>query len=324
VTVTQPSMFDISSPRVSVAICTHTDDRFDDLCQAIASVERQTKPAVEIVVVVDRNPGLLSQVVEAFPSLRVLSNRHHPGVGGARNSAVEAALGEVVAFLDDDARAEPDWLEKLLSAFSEPDVLGGGGKITPLWATGRPRWFPTEFDWVVGCSYKGLPEETAAVRNVIGASMMIRKPVLQETGGFLPGFGKVGDVSEPEETEFCIRAQQRWPQGRWIYVPDAIIQHRVTHERETWRYFLIRCKNEGKGKARMVGRDHARETLTSERHYVSRVLPRGVVRGIIEGLRGDMSGFARAAAITIGFTVTAVTFELERLRVNALSRRGGE
>jgi GT2 family glycosyltransferase len=316
-------MFDISRPRVSVAICTHTDERFSDLCDAIASVERQTLPALEIVVVVDRNPELLTRVADAFPSLVALDNRQHPGVGGARNSAVEVASGDVVAFLDDDACAESDWLEQLLPVFCEPNVLGGGGRITPLWATGRPSWFPKEFDWVIGCSYQGLPEKTAAVRNVIGANMAIRKQVLDETGGFLPGFGKVGALSEPEETEFCIRAQRRWPSGKWMYVPDAGIEHKVTYERETWRYFLIRCKNEGKGKARMVSHDHARETLSSERRYVSHVLPRGVARGMLDGLRGDASGFARAAVITIGVTVTALTFEFERLRVRALSSRRG-
>ena len=77
------------------------------------------------------------------------------GISGARNSGIAAARGAIIAFLDDDAIAAPDWLEQLLAGYSSPNVLGVGGAIEPQWQGGRPRWFPPEFDWVVGCTYLG-------------------------------------------------------------------------------------------------------------------------------------------------------------------------
>jgi GT2 family glycosyltransferase len=300
--------------RVSVVICAYSDQRFGDLSEAIRSVERQTIGAPEIVVAVDRNPELLRRVKEAFPSVVVVPNTQHPGAGGARNSGVAAASGDILAFIDDDVGTEPDWLERLLDVFDQPDVLGAGGAIVPRWATDRPRWFPEEFDWVVGCTYVGLPTKTASVRNVISANMAVRREVFEGLDGFLADFGKQGSASEPEETEFCIRALERWPSRRWIYVPAALVHHRVTGERESWRYFLTRCMNEGKGKARMTGHAQVGGELSSERRYATRVLPLGVMRGLRTGIRGDLSGPAKAAAIMIGFVVTAVSYVLESRR----------
>jgi GT2 family glycosyltransferase len=296
---------------VSVVICSYSDERFDDLSAAIASLERQTVTPGEIVVAVDRNPALLDRVLEAFPSVIAVANDQHPGAGGARNSGVAACSGEILAFIDDDVRADVDWLARLLPAFESPEVLGAGGRIVPLWATQRPSWFPAEFDWVVGCTYRGLPDKTTTVRNVISANMAVRRRVFEELGGFLAGFGKQGSASEPEETEFCIRALARWPLGKWLYVPEASVRHRVTPERETWRYFLARCRNEGKGKARMTRHAQVGVELSSERQYATRVLPHGVLRGVLDGLRGDPRGPARAAAIMVGFAVTALAYLTE-------------
>lgn len=304
----EPPQIDPQHARVSVVICTHGDERFGDLLAAVASLDAQTRPAQEIVVSVDRNPALLARVKEALPTVIAVANEHHPGAGGTRNSGVAAASGEIIAFIDDDVQTNPDWLEKLLPAFAEPEVLGAGGSIVPLWATERPDWFPEEFDWVVGCTYRGLPDTTTPVRNVISANMAVRREVFEAIGGFLADFGKQGSASEPEETEFCLRALERFPGWQWLYVPAAGVLHRVTHERESWRYFLTRCKNEGKGKARMTGHANVGAALSSERRYASRVLPLGLLRELLKALRGDLHGLRRAGAIVTGFSVTAAYY----------------
>ncbi len=294
---------------VSVVICTYTLERYDDLRAAVSSVEAQTVEVKEIIVAVDRNPELLDRIRSELPSVTAVGNRHHAGAGGARNSGVEMSSGEVLVFMDDDVVAERDWLERLLPALSDPSILGGGGTIDPAWATERPKWFPDEFDWVVGCTYRGMPTEVANVRNVISANMAVKREVFELTGGFRSDFGKQGDVSEPEETEFCIRALERHPGANWVFVPGATVHHRVTPERETWRYFLARCKNEGTGKASMAG--HVQSSgvaLETERRYVRRVLPMGVIRGLGEAIHGDINGLRRAAAITIGFSMTALSY----------------
>ena len=127
-----------------------------------------------------------------LPDVIVTDNQQQQGLSGARNAGVAVAGGEVVAFLDDDATAAPDWLERLAAGYADPDVLGVGGAIEPVWSTSRPRCFPEEFDWVVGCTYRGLPQTPAPVRNLIGANMSFRRTVLNTIGGFRCDIGRIG------------------------------------------------------------------------------------------------------------------------------------
>ena len=154
---------------VSVVICAFDDKRFEQLAAAVGSLLSQTVRPAEIIVAVDHNPRLLERVRRDLPDVTAVASARHRGAGGARNAGVAAASGRTVAFIDDDAQADPDWLERLLPAFADPNVLGCGGAIEPVWPAGRPHWFPEEFDWVVGCTYRGLRTRPGAVRNVISA-----------------------------------------------------------------------------------------------------------------------------------------------------------
>lgn len=299
-------------PRISVVICAFSDERFDDLCRAIRSLRGQTVAPDELVVAIDRNPALLRRASE-LPDVVAVANTAHPGAGGARNSGVAASTGELIAFVDDDVVATPDWLERLIAGFRDPLIVGVGGRIDPIWATQRPPWFPEEFDWVIGCSYRGLPSAPTRVRNVISANMAVRRSAFDAVGGFQPNFGKRGQRSEPEETELCLRVTRAFPNSRWLYLPEARVGHRVTPQREQIRYFLARCVNEGCGKARMTALGHTHESLDTERAYVRDVLPRGFLRGFGRGL----PGVASSAMIAVGFTVTAITYVLESTRIAA-------
>src|SRR5439155_19470819 len=146
-----------------------------DLQLAVRSVQAQSKPAHEIIVVVDHNPSLRQAVQRRFPDLTMLENRGPQGESAARSTGFQAATGEIVAFIDDDAEASPDWLDRLEAAYSDSAVVAVGGSIDPVWVDEPPAWFPTEFLWVVGCSYKGLPEAAAPVRNLIGCNMSFRR-----------------------------------------------------------------------------------------------------------------------------------------------------
>src|SRR5699024_3917564 len=121
----------------------------------------------ELLVVIDHNEELQARAEAELTGARVLANAGPKGLSGARNTGLEAATCGVVAFLDDDATAEPHWTSHLLAPYRDPDVLGVGGWAVPDWQTGEPAWFPEEFLWVVGCSYRGLPTSTAPVRNLI-------------------------------------------------------------------------------------------------------------------------------------------------------------
>ena len=306
---------------VTVVVCAYSLERWPELVEAVASLRRQHGKPPQIVVVVDHNDALLQRVEARLPGVTAIANQYRQGLSGARNSGVAAATGDVVAFLDDDAIAAADWLDRLLQSYRDPDVQGVGGAVIPRWAGGRrPRWFPSEFDWVVGCSYTGLPTRIASVRNLIGANMSYRREALLTAGGFREGIGRIG--SRPlgcEETELSIRVLNASPSGRVLYDPEARVEHHVPRNRQSARYFIARCYAEGLSKAlvtRLVG---AGSGLSAERTYTFRTLPRGAVAGIRAGLRGDIAGFARAAAIVVGLATTILGYVVGRLHPNAAS-----
>ncbi|HEX5504506.1 MAG TPA: glycosyltransferase family 2 protein, partial [Thermomicrobiales bacterium] len=239
----------MTPPCVSVIICAYAAERWDALAAAVAAARDQRAGPAEVIVVVDHNRDLYERARRTWPGLTVLENAAARGLSGARNTGVAAARGEILAFLDDDALPAPDWLDRLLAAYRSPAVLGAGGAIEPAWPGRRPAWFPAEFDWVVGCTYLGLPGRATPVRNLIGANMSFRREVFA-AGGFRDGIGRV--AARPlgcEETELCIRARQRWPGRVLLYQPAARVAHRVPPSRATWRYFRARCYAEGQSKA---------------------------------------------------------------------------
>lgn len=296
---------------VSVVICAYTLDRWNDVLAALGSVRRQTAPAREIIVVVDHNPDLLAKLCGLRLPITVVENAEQQGLSGARNTGVRAAIGEIVAFLDDDATAADDWLAKLILAYGDPDVFGTGGSVEPRWEV-PPRDLPEELNWVVGCSYRGLPTKRANVRNPIGANMSFRRDEVITAGGFHHSLGRIGTLpSGCEETELCIRIRRRSPLGRVVYEPEARVSHRVPQARTTWRYFVARCYAEGLSKAFLTRLAGARAGLASERTYVFRTLPRGFLMALSAGVwRRDAGAFGRAGRIVTGITVTTAGFAI--------------
>ena len=303
-------------PAISVVICAYTEERWNDLVAAVESVRRQTVRPLQIVVVVDHNPPMLERVRRDILDVVAVENRESRGLSGARNSGIAVSRGEVVAFLDDDAIADDDWLESLARGYVDADVIGVGGAVEPLWAGPEPSSFPDEFLWVVGCTYRGMPDHAAPVRNAIGANMSFRRDVFAAVGGFRTGIGRIG--TRPvgcEETEFSIRARQHGRASIVLHEPRARVRHRVPAARTTWTYFLSRCYSEGLSKALVAQVAGSRDGLSSERAYALKTLPSGVVRGLRDALvGGDSTGLGRAARIMAGFAVTASGYAVGRLR----------
>jgi GT2 family glycosyltransferase len=306
-----------ASETVSVVVCGYSDERWDDMLSAIDSVADQRVAARETIVVIDHNDALLRRLRAARPHVIALPSEGARGLSGARNTGVAAARGSIVAFLDDDARADRGWLERLLAPYDDPSVAGVGGRVDADWPHGRPRWFPREFDWVVGCSYAGLPDRREPIRNMIGANMSLRRSVFDAVGGFRDGIGRIG--KRPlgcEETELCIRVRQQLPDATILFEPSASVVHRVTGERASWRYFGSRCYAEGLSKAAIASTVGRSDSLSSERAHVMRTLPRGVIRGLADALRrGDAGGLGRAVAIVSGLALTIAGYARGRLFV---------
>lgn len=295
-------------PSCAVVICCYTEQRWDDIVRAVNSVRAQRPAPQELIVVVDHNPTLQARLAAALPGIAVVANHNQQGLSGARNAGVELASCDVVVFLDDDAAARPGWLAGLARHYRDPNVLGVGGGIRPEWIAGRPRWFPPEFDWVVGCDYTG--QGTGPVRNLIGANASFRRELF-DSGGFTSGIGRSASVVRPiggEETEFCIRSTLSRPGGFFLRDPDAEVIHRVPADRQTFAYFRTRCYAEGLSKAAVTRSVGAEPGLASEWSYSTVTLPLGVLNGLRRALRGDGAGLLSAGVIIIGLAYTTAGY----------------
>ncbi|OON82443.1 glycosyltransferase [Streptomyces tsukubensis] len=353
-------------PAVSVVICVYTEDRWEDILAAVASVADQSYPALETLLVVDHNQTLLDRLAKEYEPpegsgahgmygareeygaqmkygargeyaappgfsgrsgagptpVQVLTNAGPRGLSAGRNTGIAAAGGDVIAFLDDDAVAETDWLRHFADAYKDPRVMAVGGRTEPIWASGRrPAWFPAEFDWVVGCSYRGLPAGRVRVRNVLGGNASFRKEAFNAAGGFATGIGRDGDKRPLgcEETELCIRLSRADPGAILLLDDRAVIHHRVPTVREHYRYFRSRTYAEGLSKALVARSVGAGKGLESERRYTTRVLPAGVARALRDAVLRRPGGAGRAGALVSGVAAAAGGYVVGSLR----ARRGG-
>ncbi|MGX5770976.1 glycosyltransferase family 2 protein [Microbacterium trichothecenolyticum] len=283
---------------VSVVVCAYTLDRWDQLVLAMDSLSAQT-PSHETILVVDHNDELLERARSRWPEFIVLSNTARRGLSGGRNTALQVATGEVVAFLDDDAVAEPGWLEALVAPFADASVVAVGGSASPIWPGPAPAVLPEELLWIVGCSYLGLPG-AGPIRNVMGCSMAFRREPLLAIGGFNSDTGRIGALPIGcEETEACILLRQADPAHAILYAPTANVRHHVSADRVRLAYVAHRSWCEGLSKAgiaRTVGRQDA---LAAESAYATRILPAGVWRELRRGRAGLVPAFAIAVSLAL-------------------------
>ena len=307
----------MKTPDISVVICAYTERRWELLMRAVDSVRHQSVPPTELILVIDHNEALYDRARRHLAADHIVRNTGSRGLSGARNTGVSVASGDAIAFLDDDAEADRCWLAGLRAAYTDENVVGVGGLVVPRWSAGRrPGWLPTEFDWVVGCSYTGLPKERAVVRNPIGANMSFRAAQLRDAGGFAAEVGRVGVRPVGcEETELAIRLARRHPEARVVFEPAAVVHHHVPVERSKWAYFRARCWSEGLSKAIVAQLSDPRRALSAERRYVSRVLPRAVLRGLSESVtHGRPVAATRAGAVVAGLAITAAGYMVGQLR----------
>jgi glycosyltransferase involved in cell wall biosynthesis len=222
--------------------------------------------------------------------LAVVANKYDGRLGSARNTAVELATGQIIAFLDDDAAASGDWLEQLIAPYDDKQVGAVGGAPLPAFELGRPGWFPREFYWVFGCAYRGLPVTRAPLAHLIGANMSARRSILQEIGGF--------HSDNHDDMDMCHRIS--FARYKVIYEPHATVYHTVPASRTTWRYFWRRCFFVNQGKVEALANMEQAAGLGAEMAFVTWIVPTGILAEIGHVLRGDLYGLVRVGALIAG------------------------
>ena len=254
----------------SIVISTYSIERANCLAMCIESLKRQKSLPLEILLVLDPDNKLLRFFERTIPKEVKIIVSTEFGLSYARNEGAKSSKGDIVAFIDDDAIADEKWLQTLLGNYNDPRVVGVGGLIKPLWQNGRPAWFPEELDWIIGCSYKGLPEIKSDVRNPIGCNMSFRRSIFDMIGYFKTEIGRIGNkLVAGEESDFSMRIFDRLPESRIIYDPEAIVFHKVPPGRTALKYIIRRSFYEGYSKALVSKRSsHPKKKLTTESSYL--------------------------------------------------------
>jgi len=269
---------------VSIIVCTHSLDNFQNLVDAVDSLLNQTHKEIEVIIVVDGNQYLYERIVKVYDAqekLEVVATKDNIGLSGARNTGISAAQGDAIAFLDDDAVAEKSWVENLVNIYEELDAIAVGGKILPIWLTRRPDYLPEELDWLVGATYEGFSEEEVAeVRNTFGSNMSFKKEVFEKIGLFNERFGVARSrisCMQGEEAEFTVRMKNKLGKGI-IYNPEAIVYHKIPPSKTRPRVLLRRAFYQGYSKALMKRRSLSPESLATEESYLKDLLVKYIPR----------------------------------------------
>lgn len=189
------------------------------------------KANYEVIVVNNNSTDNTQEIAEAFAAVhtnyRILFETQQ-GLSYARNCGWKCAQGEIIAYIDDDAKASPDWGERILHAFESvsPKPIAVGGEIYPLYERTPPNWFVDEFEIRTWGTTARFLHPTRAWEKVgfSGSNMAFQKQVLQELGGFSPLYGMAGERTVlGEETELFSRLYQKYPL-LW-YDPEIRVFH---------------------------------------------------------------------------------------------------
>jgi glycosyltransferase involved in cell wall biosynthesis len=208
-------------PKISVVVAAHNASRTLDEC--LRSLMKLHYPDYEVIVINDGSTDDTGAIIAKFP-VRGITVKNL-GVSGARNEGLRAATGEIIAYIDSDAAADPDWLSYLALTYLTQAVVGTGG----------PNLVPPEDGWIAKCVYRSpggpcqvmLDDRTA--EHIPGCNMSFYKWALEEIGGFDVVYRAAGD-----DVDICWRLLER---GHRIgYSPSAVVwHHRRPSVRAYWR-----------------------------------------------------------------------------------------
>jgi GT2 family glycosyltransferase len=254
---------DLTWPRVSVVVCSHNGGRtIRDCCEGLM---RLAYPDFEVIVVDDGSVDVTAAIASEY-DFKVIRTENR-GLSNARNTGLEAATGEIVAYIDDDAYPDPHWLTYLASTFMNTNYVGvGGPNITP------PGDGPIA-DCVANSpgnpTHILLSDQEA--EHIPGCNMAFRKTALEAIGGFDPQFRVAGD-----DVDVCWRLRQRgWSLG---FSPAAMVWH---HRRNSVRAYLKQQVGYGRAEAMLEKKWPEKYNPLGHPNWSGRIYGAGLTRALL-------------------------------------------
>jgi glucosyl-dolichyl phosphate glucuronosyltransferase len=225
------------SPLITVVLCTF--NRYDLLSDAIASIEMQDFPEESYELIIVDNSDDLAARERFLDGLQITCHNRYitearPGLSRARNIGVNAASADIVAFIDDDAKATTGWLAHIVTTFADHERAGiVGGPVRPIWSEPRPPWL---HPWLEG--YLTILNRGSAIRILqadewlAGTNIAFRSDALRNAGLFPEHMGRIGRLLLSNE-ELVVSEKIRKAGYDVVYNPDIVVRHRVHVERAT-------------------------------------------------------------------------------------------
>ena len=265
--------------KLSVVICTY--NRADCILDALHSLVQQTLPRnlFEVLLInnnsTDATETLCKNFAQQTPGFgyRYLVETQQ-GLSHARNRGIAEAAGDIIVFMDDDATAEPDYLEKMCAFFAQtPDAAAGGGRIYPRFESRRPRWMSHFLLSLASSIDLGNKIKVFTRRQFpIGANMAVQSRMFAKYGLFNPGLGRKGNSMDgAEEKDFFYRLTAA--KEKIYYIPGAIVHHYVPDRRLTFDFFRRQAISIGKS-------ERIRSKNISKTEYVKSILREGLKWGV--------------------------------------------
>jgi len=248
------------------------------------------------VLVIDQDPKseLQDQLSRHFPGEMRLRYYllNQAGASRSRNFGIQEAKGGIVAFIDDDATADPMWLQAIRDIFmsdaASPDLIAG--RIEPLWPGKRPEWYPQEREFLLGLYCIGedvclMPPDDQP----ISANMAGLRQVIQALGGFDeqlgPNYFRKHPMVTGEDAMLGIRARQA--QSLVYYLPQAKVFHRISKTKLTRQYFLQRHFWEGVTEIMQMNLSHKLYSgKLAHLKFHAKTVVKSLIVSLLPGLRG--------------------------------------
>jgi glycosyltransferase involved in cell wall biosynthesis len=234
----------------SVILCTY--NRANLLKSALESVVRQDFPRQDYeVIVVDNNStddtaSVVEEIKCRFPDheVRYLLEKRQ-GLSFARNAGARAARARIIAYMDDDAEADPTWLTELLKAFeSHPGSHCIGGRVVANWVGNEPAWFVGTIRNVLEHNMGEEDIEIVPPAYFMGCNFAILRKTLFEIGGFSTNLGHTGNcLLSNEELEILCRLHERGLTT--YYSAKAKVYHKAFRSKFTRMYAWKRYYRQG-------------------------------------------------------------------------------
>ena len=258
VLATVPFTTDDVSPKVSIVICAYNAE--PTITECLDGVLALDYPDYEVIVVDDGSTDRTAEIAGRYPF--VLVSTENRGLSSARNTGLELATGEIVAYLDSDAYPDVHWLKYLVRSFTTTAHVGVGGPNLP----------PDDDGAIAQCvaASPGGPVHVLLTddeaEHIPGCNMAFRADALRAIAGFDPRFRAAGD-----DVDVCWRLQDAgWTLG---FSPAALVWH---HRRNSVLAYWRQQRGYGRAEALLEGKWPHRYNTVGHVTWGGRIYGRGL------------------------------------------------